>query len=140
MGQRCGLSPSLSQKVGSGLGLGLGLSQRDPRGVVAVELELGRPSDSDRDDIDCSRTSNTAKQKHPVTQLTEETAGFFGLYPSIQQRFRVRNTEIISGGLRLGPLSHDSTRHFISSLALICMQHIPVKSVHHTTLVAISDR
>ena len=32
----------------------------------------------------------------------------------------------------MGPLSRDSARHFISSLASICMQHIPVQNIHHT--------
>lgn len=95
MGQMWGLSPSLSQKLGLGLRLWLGLelglrlSQRDPRGVVGVGLELGRSSHSG--DIGCSRTTNTAKQRHPVAPLSEETAGFLSLYPLIKilyQKYR----------------------------------------------------
>lgn len=38
-----------------------------------------------------------------------------------------------SWAFSLGPLSHDSARHLISSLASSCMQHILVQSVHYTT-------
>lgn len=77
--QRWGLSPSLRQKVGLGL---IRVRAEPKRCVVGMGLELGRPSHSG--DVGCSRTTNTVKQRHLVTPLSEGTAGFLSLYPLIQ--------------------------------------------------------